>query len=130
MLYLFGQKLALKYTYSIKNCPKLKKMSVRYTDVCICRPPSLPPKPKKRRLGQGSKVPEARLFGGSIEEYVEATGEEIPLIVRSCIRVISMFGKSDFYLFNKKQNGPLCMTQIFTSVSYMSGPKILVKKSF
>ena len=57
------------------------------------RPPSLPPKPKKRRLGQGSRAPEAKLFGGSIEEYVEATSEEIPLLVRSCVRVISMYGK-------------------------------------
>ncbi len=52
----------------------------------------MPPKPKKRRLGQGNKAPEAKLFGGSIEEYVEATGEEIPLIVRSCVKVISMYG--------------------------------------
>lgn len=32
-----------------------------------------------------------RLFGGSLEEYVELTGERIPLIVTSCIRVLSQF---------------------------------------
>lgn len=33
----------------------------------------------------------ARLFGGSLEEYVEATGEPIPLVVTSCIRVLSQY---------------------------------------
>lgn len=33
-----------------------------------------------------------RLFGGSVEEYVDATGHEIPLVVRSCVRVINLFG--------------------------------------
>ena len=33
----------------------------------------------------------ARLFGGSLEEYVESTGEAIPLVVTSCIRVLSRF---------------------------------------
>ena len=46
-----------------------------------------------RRLG---KIPRGRipkLFGGSIEEYVEATGQEIPLVVRSCVRVINLYGR-------------------------------------
>lgn len=34
-----------------------------------------------------------KLFGGSIEEYQEATNQEIPLIMRSCIRVINLYGK-------------------------------------
>lgn len=33
-----------------------------------------------------------RLFGGSLEEYVDATGHEIPLVIRSCVRVINLFG--------------------------------------
>lgn len=33
-----------------------------------------------------------KLFGGSLEEYLEVTQEEIPLIMRSCIRVINLFG--------------------------------------
>ncbi|ELU00651.1 hypothetical protein CAPTEDRAFT_225880 [Capitella teleta] len=57
------------------------------------RPPSLPPKPKKRRaLGKARLVGQPKLFGGSIEEYVEATGQEIPNIVRSCIRIINLYG--------------------------------------
>lgn len=34
-----------------------------------------------------------KLFGGSLEEYLEVTAEEIPLIMRSCIRVINLYGK-------------------------------------
>lgn len=34
-----------------------------------------------------------KLFGGSLEEYLEVTCEEIPLIMRSCIRVINLYGK-------------------------------------
>lgn len=33
-----------------------------------------------------------KLFGGSLEEYLEVTGEDIPLILRSCIRVINLYG--------------------------------------
>lgn len=36
-----------------------------------------------------------KLFGGSLEEYLEATAEEIPLIMRSCIRVINLYGKNE-----------------------------------
>lgn len=32
-----------------------------------------------------------RLFGGSLEEYCQATGEKIPTIVTSCIRALSKF---------------------------------------
>ncbi|XP_076448200.1 SLIT-ROBO Rho GTPase-activating protein 1-like isoform X3 [Babylonia areolata] len=56
------------------------------------RPPAPPPKPKKRRIGRTPPVGQPKLFGGSLEEYIEATGEEIPLIIRSCIRVINLYG--------------------------------------
>ena len=37
------------------------------------RPPSLPPKPKKRRIGRSQMVGQPKLFGGSLEEYVEVS---------------------------------------------------------
>lgn len=40
---------------------------------------------------QSPRLRRPRLFGGSLEEYVELTGERIPLIVTSCIRVLSQF---------------------------------------
>lgn len=43
--------------------------------ISICcsfsRPPSLPPKPKKRRLGRTPTDQQPKLFGGSLDEYVE-----------------------------------------------------------
>ncbi|XP_050413172.1 SLIT-ROBO Rho GTPase-activating protein 1 isoform X1 [Patella vulgata] len=56
------------------------------------RPPSLPPKPVKRRIGRTPNVGQPKLFGGSLEEFVEASGQEIPLIIKSCIRIINLYG--------------------------------------
>ncbi|XP_067937833.1 SLIT-ROBO Rho GTPase-activating protein 1-like isoform X2 [Watersipora subatra] len=57
------------------------------------RPPSLPPKPnKQRRIGKSPIVGRPKVFGCNLEEYVEATEEAIPLIIRSCIRAINLYG--------------------------------------
>lgn len=48
--------------------------------------------PKRKRIGRMNMTGQPKLFGGSLEEYLEATGEEIPLIMRSCIRVINSYG--------------------------------------
>lgn len=56
------------------------------------RPNYLPPRAKKKRIGRTPLVGQPKLFGGSLEEYLEATNEEIPLIIRSCIRIINLFG--------------------------------------
>uniref|UniRef100_A0A183DN45 Rho-GAP domain-containing protein n=1 Tax=Gongylonema pulchrum TaxID=637853 RepID=A0A183DN45_9BILA len=48
----------------------------------------------KKRIGSGmlcDTVRRPKLFGGSLEEYVEATNEAIPLIITSTIRVLSQF---------------------------------------
>jgi hypothetical protein len=37
-------------------------------------------------------IGQPKLFGGSLEEYLEATNEEIPLVMKSCIRVINLYG--------------------------------------
>ena len=59
------------------------------------RPPAPPPKPKKRRIGHThTRVGQPKLFSGSLEEYIEATSQEIPLIIKSCIRVINLYGES------------------------------------
>ncbi|MFH4981160.1 hypothetical protein AB6A40_007869 [Gnathostoma spinigerum] len=49
---------------------------------------------RKKRIGGGSAsegMRNPRLFGGSLDEYCEATGEAIPVILTSCIRVLSQF---------------------------------------
>lgn len=48
--------------------------------------------PKRKRIGRMNISGRPKLFGGSLEEYLEATGEEIPLIVKSCVRVINLYG--------------------------------------
>ncbi|XP_058831881.1 SLIT-ROBO Rho GTPase-activating protein 1-like isoform X2 [Topomyia yanbarensis] len=48
--------------------------------------------PKRKRIGRMNKSGRPKLFGGSLEEYLEVAGEEIPLILRSCIRVINLYG--------------------------------------
>lgn len=52
--------------------------------------------PKRKRIGRMNMTGQPKLFGGSLEEYLEATGEEIPLILRSCIRVINLYGAFHF----------------------------------
>ncbi|XP_078596166.1 SLIT-ROBO Rho GTPase-activating protein 1-like isoform X10 [Branchiostoma floridae x Branchiostoma japonicum] len=57
------------------------------------RPPMLPPKPRKiSKPGRPASSCKAKLFGGSILEYIQASGHEIPLVIRSCIRVINLLG--------------------------------------
>ncbi|KAF2366812.1 SH3 domain [Trinorchestia longiramus] len=49
-------------------------------------------KPRRRRIGRTRLMGQPKLFGGSLEEYLEATHQDIPLILRSCIRVINLYG--------------------------------------
>lgn len=60
--------------------------------------------PKRKRIGRMNMTGHPKLFGGSLEEYLEVTCEEIPLIMRSCIRVINLYGTVhllDDFLLNK-----------------------------
>lgn len=49
-------------------------------------------KPRRRRIGRTPLIGQPKLFGGSLEEYLEVTNEEIPLIMKSCVRVINLYG--------------------------------------
>ena len=64
-------------------------------------------RPPRRRIGRTPRIGQPKLFGGSIEEYVEVTGKEIPLIVKSCIRVINLYGKP-FHLTPLVRNSSDC----------------------
>ncbi|GLV43182.1 Rho GTPase activating protein at 92B [Carabus blaptoides fortunei] len=48
--------------------------------------------PRRKRIGRFQMSSQPKLFGGSLEEYLETTNQEIPLIMKSCIRVINLFG--------------------------------------
>lgn len=58
----------------------------------LLQPPASKP-PRRKRIGRLQTNGQPKLFGGSLEEYLEATNQEIPLIIKSCIRVINLFGK-------------------------------------
>ncbi|XP_015127569.1 SLIT-ROBO Rho GTPase-activating protein 1 isoform X1 [Diachasma alloeum] len=57
--------------------------------------PSIPSKQKqarRKRIGRLQMNGQPKLFGGSLEEYLETMNQEIPLIVKSCVRVINLYG--------------------------------------
>lgn len=54
--------------------------------------------PKRKRIGRMNMTGQPKLFGGSLEEYLEVTCEEIPLIMRSCIRVINLYGMRKYFV--------------------------------
>ncbi|XP_068013846.1 SLIT-ROBO Rho GTPase-activating protein 3 isoform X2 [Melanerpes formicivorus] len=56
------------------------------------RPPCLPPKPQKLRRPRPLSVCSHRLFHGSLEAFVQDSGQAIPLVVESCIRYINLYG--------------------------------------
>ncbi|XP_034939969.1 SLIT-ROBO Rho GTPase-activating protein 1-like isoform X2 [Chelonus insularis] len=47
---------------------------------------------RRKRIGRLQMNGQPKLFGGSLEEYLESTNLEIPLIMKSCIRVINLYG--------------------------------------
>lgn len=53
---------------------------------------SLQKKNPRRKIGRLQLSKEIKLFGGSLEEYLEITQEDVPLIIRSCIRAIQLRG--------------------------------------
>uniref|UniRef100_A0A8D8VAM9 SLIT-ROBO Rho GTPase-activating protein 1 n=1 Tax=Cacopsylla melanoneura TaxID=428564 RepID=A0A8D8VAM9_9HEMI len=59
---------------------------------CLLATPASVKPVRRKRIGRSHQTSTPKLFGGSLEEYVEATGQEIPLVVRSCIRVINLYG--------------------------------------
>ena len=48
---------------------------------------------KRRRIGKTPRLQgQPKLFGGSLEEYLEETNLDIPTIIKSCVRVINLYG--------------------------------------
>ncbi|RLU15857.1 hypothetical protein DMN91_011613 [Ooceraea biroi] len=47
---------------------------------------------RRKRIGRLQMNGQPKLFGGSLEEYLESTNQEIPLVMKSCIRVINLYG--------------------------------------
>ena len=48
---------------------------------------------RRKRIGRLQMNGQPKLFGGSLEEYLESTNQDIPIIIKSCIRVINLYGE-------------------------------------
>lgn len=49
----------------------------------------------RRRIGKTPRLTyqgQPKLFGGSLEDYLEETNLDIPTILKSCVRVINLYG--------------------------------------
>jgi SLIT-ROBO Rho GTPase activating protein len=56
---------------------------------------------RRKRIGRLQMIGQPKLFGGSLEEYLESTNQEIPLVMKSCIRVINLFGNYTLKLIQR-----------------------------
>ncbi|XP_067937125.1 SLIT-ROBO Rho GTPase-activating protein 1-like isoform X2 [Watersipora subatra] len=56
------------------------------------RPASMAHRSKPKRVGKPPVLGQPKVFGCSLEDYVEITGETIPLVVESCIGIINDYG--------------------------------------
>ena len=55
-------------------------------------PETLPRPNVKKRKSKIQTIGLPKIFGGSLDDYYEATGDKIPLVIESCIRTINLFG--------------------------------------
>lgn len=65
--------------------------SITCPGLLLHSPTSKPP--RRKRIGRLQMNGQPKLFGGSLEEYLESLNQDIPLIIKSCIRVINLYGK-------------------------------------
>merc|ERR1719341_2927463 len=46
----------------------------------------------RRRIGRTLIGGQPKLFGGSLEEYLEGTSQDVPQIIKGCVRIINLYG--------------------------------------
>merc|ERR1719270_854816 len=46
----------------------------------------------RKRIGRTLIGGQPKLFGGSLEEYLESSHQDIPQIIKSCVRIINLYG--------------------------------------
>jgi SLIT-ROBO Rho GTPase activating protein len=46
----------------------------------------------RRRIGRTLIGGQPKLFAGSLEEYIESSHQDIPQIIKSCVRIINLYG--------------------------------------
>ena len=91
-----------KFREYILNSNRIARLQAKYDNIRKCLgdksaagATATLPRPvlaSRRRIGRTILAGQPKLFGGSLEEFLESTKEDIPLILRSCIRVINLYG--------------------------------------
>ena len=91
-----------KFREYILNSNRISRLQAKYDHIRKCLgdksssgPASTLPRPianSRRRIGRTILAGQPKLFGGSLEEYLESTKEDIPIVVKSCVRVINLYG--------------------------------------
>ncbi|KAK9497370.1 hypothetical protein O3M35_004702 [Rhynocoris fuscipes] len=79
-------RLNAKYDYMRNTLAELSASPPAQPGYIGARPP------RRKCIGRLNTTTQPKLFGGSLEEYIESTGHEIPLIIKSCIRIINLYG--------------------------------------
>lgn len=74
--------------------------------------------PRRKRIGRLQLNGQPKLFGGSLEEYLEASNQEIPLIIKSCIRVINLYGKFLNFMLEFLHSFSVIASNVCYSFSY------------
>ena len=46
----------------------------------------------RKRIGRTLIGGAPKLFGGSLEEYLDTSHQDIPQIIKSCVRIINLYG--------------------------------------
>jgi len=93
-----------KFREYILNSNRISRLQAKYDHIRKClgdqqavggaKVPTLP-RPTgvvRRRIGRTPLMGQPKLFGGCLEEFLEATNQEVPIVVKSCIRVINLYG--------------------------------------
>jgi len=85
----------------ILNSNRISRLQAKYDNICQSlgerttpahTAQSCPATVTRRRIGRTIPVGQHKLFGGALDEYLEASKQDIPLIVKSCVRVINLYG--------------------------------------
>ncbi|XP_040563935.1 SLIT-ROBO Rho GTPase-activating protein 1 isoform X2 [Lepeophtheirus salmonis] len=94
-----------KFREYVLNSNRVARLQAKYDNICktlgdesthptegILTLTRRPNSARRRRIGKTPRQGQPKLFGGSLEEFLEESNEDIPLIIRSCVRVINIYG--------------------------------------
>ena len=83
----------------------------------------------RRRIGRTPRQHggQPKLFGGSLEEYLEETNQDIPTIIKSCVRLINLYGLHHHGIFRVSGSQVricvsyvrICVSNVRICVSYL-----------